>query len=148
MSAFSDIEWHLRESVDGGFEIELHPSLEPSRTAAVFVSGSAEVFAFSFAGHEPWEFAYTEVDKAATLAEQVESAVAAVRGPTQVVLDWAGGKVARSGLTHFPDGRLPGRSDISTGWLFGPLAWWLRGRRLRREILSFPALAEGAEKCG
>ena len=137
MKAHPDIDWKFIETNEC-FALEIRPISDPGRLAEVYVSESTEMFWYVFAGHEARQFAYETPEKREVLEEQLAGAVAAVRGPTQVLLDWAGDDVVRSGISHNVDGEDPEAPTVD--WLPKRIWWWMQGRQLRREILKFPAI--------
>lgn len=137
LTAHPDVSWELVPTPET-LAIEVRPVADQSRCATVEVSASTEIFLWGFAGHDVASFAYDLDEKRAVLADVIGEAVASVRGPTQVLVEWAGSRVVGSAISH-NDREVPPQELTSTT----PLArlWWrLRGKRLRRELLAFPAL--------
>lgn len=139
LAAHPGIDWEFNETTDA-FAIELHPAADPSRLARVMVSDSTEIFSYSFAGYYVAESAYSLDEKQEVLANQIGKAVAAVRGPTHVLLEWAGLHVVRSAINHDPGGDSP--RTFTSSFPLTRLWWRARGKRFRREVLTFPALAD------
>lgn len=139
MAAHPGVSWEFI-ATDESFAIEIRPSVDPGRYARLYVSESTEIFRVAFAGHETVDFAYELPDKLELLQEQIEEAVLTLHGPTQVLLDWAGDRIVRSAITHNPGGEAP--PDFTMDWPFERLWWWLKGKRLRREVVRFPALSD------
>lgn len=139
LAAHPGIDWEFIETTDA-LAIELRPAADPSRCARVVVSESTEVFSYSFAGYYVAESAYDLEEKQGVLADKIGQAVAAVRGPTQVLLEWAGTRVVRSALGHHAAGEPP--QGFTTSFPIRRLWLRVRGRRFRREALTFPALAD------
>lgn len=139
LAAHPGIDWEFTGTTDA-LAIELRPAAEPSRWARVVVSASTEVFSYSFAGYYVAESAYDLEEKQEVLADKIGQAVAAVRGPTQVLLEWAGPRVVRSAISHDAAGSPP--RTFTTSCPITRLWWRVRGMRLRREVLTFPALAD------
>lgn len=139
LAAHPGIDWEFAETTDA-FAIELHPAADPSRCARVIVSDSTEVFSYSFAGYYVAESAYDLDEKQEVLADQIGQTVAAVRGPTQVLLEWAGSHVVRSAIGHDAGGNPP--RSFTSSFPLTRFWWWARGKRFRREVLTFPALAD------
>ncbi|MDQ7991833.1 MAG: hypothetical protein AAGC63_02230 [Propionicimonas sp.] len=133
------LDWEFVQTADA-LAIELQPIADPSRCARVTVSASTEVVSYSFAGHQVSEFAYDLQEKHEVLADTISRAVAAVRGPTQVLLEWAGPHVVRSAISHHTSGDPLER--FTTSFPIARLWSRIRGRRIRREVLTFPALPD------
>lgn len=141
MQSFPDMDWCFLARADFPHElfvVEIRPIAAPDRCAHVEVSDSMEVFGYRFAGHWSVDFAYERADKRELLEDTIKEAITAVRGPTRVLLDWGGNEVLRSGISIAePGNRLP---PLSSSMPLRVLWWRLRGRSMRRELLSFPAL--------
>lgn len=88
------------------------------------LSDSTEVFSYSFAGYYAAENAYDLDEKRDVLADKTGQAVPAVRGPTQVLLEWAPG---------CPLGHQPPRC-------------WRSSRRLHHVLPDHQALVEAPRK--
>ncbi len=138
MAGRPGIDWEFTETIDG-LAIDLRPALAPGRCARVAVSESTEIFSYSFAGYHVAEFAYDLEEKQEVLEDKINEAVAAVLGPTQILLEWAGQQVVRSAIGHDASGKAP--AQFTTSFPLSRLWWWARGKRFRREVLTFPALA-------
>ena len=139
LAAQPGIGWEFTETTDA-LAIELRPAADLSRCARVVVSESTEVFSYSFAGYYVAESAYDLAEKREVLADTIGQAVAAVRGPTQVLLEWAGPRVVRSAIGHHAAGEPP--HGFTTSFPIARFWWRVRGKRFRREVLTFPALAD------
>lgn len=137
LAAHPGIDWGFTETLDA-LAIELRPVADPSRCARVVVSESTEVFSYSFAGYYVAESAYDLEEKQEVLADKIGQAVAALRGPTQVLLEWAGPRVVRSAIGHHAGDPPQG---FTTSFPLTGLWWRVRGKRFRQEVLTFPALA-------
>ncbi|MCC6498569.1 MAG: hypothetical protein IT193_20190 [Propionibacteriaceae bacterium] len=137
MAAHPEFGWEFVDTTRA-FAIVIRPLADRRRYATVEVWESAEIFSYAFAGHESVDFAYETSEKEEVLQEQIEQATRALRGPTRVMLDWAGDKVARSMITHDFGGE--DSHDFTMDRAVERLLWWLKGKRLRREIVRFPAL--------
>jgi hypothetical protein len=122
---------------DEDLVVELHPIAWPQRVAVVRVDAGAEVFSFSFAGHESTDFAYLDSDRPETLQERIDLAVAAATGPTRVICDTAGGIVVGSTLIFDHGGPHP-RTDTVVSYPSRRLKARLRGHRIKREVTDFP----------
>ncbi|MFZ1282664.1 MAG: hypothetical protein WAQ75_00915 [Propionicimonas sp.] len=133
------IDWEFTETTDG-LVLDIRPASDPSRCARIAMSASTEVFGLSFAGYHVAEFAYDLEEKREVLEDKINEAVAAVLGPTQVLLEWAGQEVVRSAISH--DALGEPSAQFTTSFPLPRLWWWVRGRRFRREVLTFPALAK------
>lgn len=134
LAAHPGIAWECTETMDA-LAIELRPAADPSRCARVVVSESTEVFSYSFAGYYVGESAYDLEEKQEVLADKIGQAVAAVRGPTQVLLEWAGPRVVRSAIGHHDSGDPP--QGFTTSFPLTRLWWRVRGKRFRQEVLTF-----------
>ena len=133
------IDWEFTETTEG-LAVDIRPASDPSRCARIFVSASTEVFSYSFAGYHVAEFAYDLEEKREVLEDKINEAVSAVLGPTQVLLEWAGQEVVRSAISHDAFGEPP--AQFTTSFPLSRLWWWVRGRRFRREVVTFPDLAQ------
>lgn len=139
LTAHLGIEWEFADTTDD-LAIDIRPASDPSRIARVVVYDSTEIFSYSFAGFYTVEFAYDLDEKKEVLEEKIGEAVAAVRGPTQILLEWAGKEVVRSAIGHDAAGKPP--QQFTTSFPLSRLWWRVRGGRFRREVLVFPAIAD------
>jgi len=141
LTAHPDIAWEFADTTDA-FAIDLRPASDPSRCARVVAHDATEIFSYSFAGYYTAEFAYDLDEKKAVLEEKIGEAVAAVRGPTQILLEWAGKEIVRSAIGHDAGGQPP--QQFTTSFPLSRLWWRLRGGRFRREVLVFPPIPDSA----
>jgi hypothetical protein len=134
-------EWTLTSGRVPGEDlvVTLSPVASPERTATVRVFAGAEVFILEFAGHESADFAYDDKDRPETLQERIDLAAAATLGPSRVTLDRAGDIVVGSTLVIDPDGPSP-RENCGGTWPLRRLKARLRGRRIIRQVIDFPAI--------
>lgn len=139
LAAHLGIDWEFTETKDA-LAIELRPAADRSRCARVVLSDSTEVFSYCFVGYYAAENAYDLDEKRDVLADKIGQAVAAVRGPTQVLLEWAGPHVVRSAISHHAAGDPP--EGFTTSFPITRLWWRIRGKRVRREFRTFPALSD------
>ena len=133
-------EWTLISGKGAGEDlvVTLSPVTAPERIATVRVYAGAEVFLFDFCGHRSADFAYDDEDRPATLQERIDLAVAATLGPTRVTLDVDRDVIVASTLVLDPDGPSPHEySPVS--WPLRRLKARVRGRRISRQVIDFPA---------
>lgn len=132
--------WSLASGGGAGEDlvIDLSPVGHPDRVAVVRVLAGAEVFSFVFAGHVSTDFVYTDADRAETLRERIDLAVAAITGPTRVICDGAAGVIVRSTLIFDYGGSDP-HPDGVVGYPFRRLKAWFKGERTTRYVRDFPA---------
>lgn len=132
MSEFDDIAWRL-DDVPDGFRIVLSPTRAPDREAQVRVHRGEEVFVLTLDGYVGARFEYDAADKGEALRERVVAAVSAVRGPSRLVLTYAGDRCIRSELVLAAGAADEQRDGVWSESLIKQLAWRVRGRPLRHE---------------
>ncbi|MFF2622101.1 hypothetical protein [Oerskovia jenensis] len=135
MTEHPDILWRF-DDVPDGFRVALWSARDPERTASVRVHRGGEVFVLGFGPYAGPTFEYDEEEKPDELRARLATAVAAVRGPSRLVLTFAGDRCTSCELVLAAG--LP--EEVSDGTmgdhLARMLAWRLLGRRLRRETIE------------
>ncbi|GAA3230180.1 hypothetical protein GCM10010488_35730 [Oerskovia jenensis] len=135
MAEHPDILWRF-DDVSDGFRVALWSARDPERTASVRVHRGGEVFVLVFGPYLGPTFAYVEEDKPDELRARLATAVAAVRGPSRLVLTFAGDKCTSCELV-LAAGSPEEVSDGTRGdHLARMLAWRLLRRQVRRETLE------------
>jgi hypothetical protein len=132
MAERPDILWRF-DDVSDGFRVVLWPAREAERAASVRVHRGGEVFVLVFGTYVGATFEYDEEEKAVALRERLAAAVAAVRGPSRLVLTFAGDKCTSCELVLAAGLSEEVSDGISVDRLARTLAWRLLRRQLRRE---------------
>lgn len=136
MSEFSDVAWRF-EDVSEGFRIVLSLTRAPDRVARVRVHGGEEVFVLTLDDYIGVRFEYDSEDKPEALRERIAAGVSAIRGPSRLVLSYAGDVCTRSELVLNVGSADEHRDGVWSERLTKQLGWRLRGRPLRRVTREF-----------
>ncbi|MFB7887609.1 hypothetical protein ACIOWF_00310 [Cellulosimicrobium cellulans] len=139
MAGYDDIVWQFDDGSDA-LCIVMSPVGAPERVARVLVHHGEEVFALQFGSHVGVTFAYQQDEKPDELRDRIATAVATVRGPSRLVLTFAGTTQTRSELVLAPDSPDEHSDGVWMERQTAELLWRVRRRRLRREVRDFPRL--------
>ncbi|WP_251153287.1 hypothetical protein [Cellulosimicrobium sp. Marseille-Q4280] len=139
MAEHADIVWRFDDHVDG-LRVVLSPTAAPERVASLLVHRGEEVFVVELGTYLGVTFEYDEDEKPNELRDRLATAVSALRGPSRLVLTYAGDKQTSSQLVLAPDSPDEHSDGIWVHRLTTELAWRLRLRRLRQGVLEFPPI--------
>lgn len=117
--------------------IELYPLASSDLAATVCVNVGAEVFRFTFAGHDSHDFAYDDDDRLETLREPTDLAAQAITGPTRIILEQAGDVIIQSTMILNPDSP-DSRQDV-VSYPVRRLKSLLQRHRVTRTTADFPS---------
>ena len=135
MAEHAGIAWRLDDEVDG-ICIVLHPEAAPERVARVGIRPGEEVFSVELGPYRGVTFEYDDAEKPDEARERIATAVSAVRGPSRLVLTYAGETQTRSELVLAPDSPEERSDGVHVHRPVTELFWRLRRRRLRQEVLE------------
>ncbi len=139
MAGYDDSVWQFDDDVPDALCVVMSPVGAPERVARVLVHRGEEVFVLLFGSHVGVTFEYEQDEKPDEFRDRLATAVAAVRGPSRLVLTFAGSTQTRSQLVLAPDSP-DGGDGIWMERQTAEILWCLRRRRLRREVRDFPRL--------
>jgi hypothetical protein len=140
MAGYDDIVWQLDDDVSDALCVVMSSVGAPERVARVLVHHGEEVFVLLFGSRAGVTFEYEQDEKPNELRDRLATAVAAVRGPSRLVLTFAGSTQTRSQLVLAPDSPDERSDGIWMERQTAEILWRVRRRRLRREVHDFPSL--------
>ena len=135
MAEHPGIAWRLDDDADG-ICILLHPEAAPERVARVGIRPGEEVYSVELGPHRGVTVEHVDAEKPDEARERIATAVSAVRGPSRLVLTYAGETQTRSELVLAPDSPEERSDGVHVHRPATELFWRLRRRRLRQEVLE------------
>lgn len=150
MREHPDFEW---SEVEGGglaedLILRIRPVSERHRVATVTAHEGGNRFSVEFAGHEISAFAYDDDgERLEVLRDCLAEAIALARGPTRVVLEFAGEVLVRSTAARLDGSGVEVRPQ-RVEYPIRRLVSRLRRQVRRHEVVDFPSLGHSDHEDG